>query len=255
MTIRDMKIGSVLIFGKYGVNNDFPKPIAWLKASQNCDFITQYALDYICFDAREPSEHNRFTFTGGNPDYSLSNIARFINSVDREWYSQSHERDTPPSRVLSRTDHMAFAYDEHFGFLYHFSDYELDRLDTSRGLMRLPSTAEVLNGNFELFHKKGRRVRASEDLKEKISFKFEENSFLPFWIADSAHESYSKIIGRSGYAEIRSPYMAAGLRPVCRITANTEIVDNNDGTYSVVETDIDLGVCSIDELTEFLGYK
>lgn len=36
LTVDSLKIGSKLVFGKYGVNNENPQPIIWLKASPNC---------------------------------------------------------------------------------------------------------------------------------------------------------------------------------------------------------------------------
>lgn len=52
-TIGRMKIGDKLLFGAYGVSNDDPHPILWLKGTPNGDFITQDVVDYIAFDARE----------------------------------------------------------------------------------------------------------------------------------------------------------------------------------------------------------
>lgn len=81
-TIGRMKIGDKLLFGAYGVSNDDPHPILWLKGTPNGDFITQDILDYIAFDARERSSEVYNRRGWGNPSYPLSNILSFLNSAN-----------------------------------------------------------------------------------------------------------------------------------------------------------------------------
>ena len=52
-TVGALKVGAQLVMGKYGVDKDNPYPIVWLKGNPNCDFITEKAIDYLCFDAAE----------------------------------------------------------------------------------------------------------------------------------------------------------------------------------------------------------
>lgn len=47
-TVERLKVGTQVIIGSYGVNNDEPHPVVWLKGSPNCDFITECAVDYLC---------------------------------------------------------------------------------------------------------------------------------------------------------------------------------------------------------------
>ena len=49
-TVGKLKIGAPLVMGKYGVNNDAPYPILWLKGTPNGDFITKDAVDFLPFD-------------------------------------------------------------------------------------------------------------------------------------------------------------------------------------------------------------
>lgn len=78
LTVDRLKIGSKLVFGKYGVNNDSPYPIVWLKASPNCDFITESVLDYLCFDAMEPAAESHMEQYNGNPPFcSLQHLQLF----------------------------------------------------------------------------------------------------------------------------------------------------------------------------------
>lgn len=110
--------------GKYGVNNDAPYPILWLKGTPNGDFITKNAVDFLPFDGKERgnTEHTNFRYSG-NPDYSLSNLLQFLNSEDERWFSPTHIADTPPSR--GSVDWGYMQYERHFGFLYHFEEYEV----------------------------------------------------------------------------------------------------------------------------------
>ena len=52
--VGNMKVGAPLIMGAYGTRNDNPYPIVWLKGTPNGDFITQFTLDVLGFDAQEP---------------------------------------------------------------------------------------------------------------------------------------------------------------------------------------------------------
>lgn len=58
-TVGALKVGTQLVMGKYGVDKDSPHPIVWLKGNPNCDFITEKAIDYLCFDAAEETGHYR----------------------------------------------------------------------------------------------------------------------------------------------------------------------------------------------------
>ena len=75
-TVERLKVGTQVIIGSYGVNNDEPHPVVWLKGSPNCDFITECAVDYLCFDAPERTGDGRRNL--GNPDYRLSNIYTYL---------------------------------------------------------------------------------------------------------------------------------------------------------------------------------
>lgn len=98
-TVERLKVGTQVIIGSYGVNNDEPHPVVWLKGSPNCDFITECAVDYLCFDAPERTGDGRRNL--GNPDYRLSNIYTYLNSDRDDWFRKTHEADVPPNNVFS----------------------------------------------------------------------------------------------------------------------------------------------------------
>lgn len=162
ITPAKMKIGDKLMLGKYGVNNDSPQPIVWLKASPDLNFITKNVIDYLCFDGKEYLSDDGCRRGCGNNKYALSNIHSFLNSDIESWYHQTHETDAPPNRTTG-------GYQNHYGFLYHFEDYEIDSMmfDTITvdeenvcSLIRLPLSSEIIGVNkFPLFARRGVRPR------------------------------------------------------------------------------------------------
>ena len=126
MTIEELKVGSRVMFGNYGVNSDRTYPIWWVKATKDCDFITESVLDYLMFDAKEPNNGDYGCRNYGNPNYNLSNIRQFLNSEDEDWFIPQHAADNWPNS--RRQDSLASygdpggTYRDHHGFLRHFED-------------------------------------------------------------------------------------------------------------------------------------
>lgn len=90
-TVGALKVGAQLVMGKYGVDKDNPYPIVWLKGNPNCDFITEKAIDYLCFDAAEETGHYRRV---NNAKYPVSNLFSFLNSDQMMWYHAMHDNDS-----------------------------------------------------------------------------------------------------------------------------------------------------------------
>ena len=68
-TVGKLKIGAPLAMGRYSVSRDAdPAPIVWLKGAPNSDFITEFAVDYLPFDAMERENPSRQYYYSGNPD-------------------------------------------------------------------------------------------------------------------------------------------------------------------------------------------
>lgn len=249
ITISDMKVGTQLLFGKYGVNNDAPRPIIWLKATPNNDFITLNTVDCICFDAKETtSPYYRYM---GNPKYKLRNIHSFLNSDAEDWFNQTHQEDDPPR------------YNNHFGFLYHFEEYEVESIkpetfevdnELITSLMRLPSIENILGTNrFKVFSKKGIRPKATEDMLTARFYNYSHESYIPFWLNDSPLAGQPAMIGRSGRCERTSACNCSGLRPVCTINQDVPVLEREDGIYYIEPRAIHQNVCADDELLAFLG--
>lgn len=98
-TVGKLKIGAPLAMGRYSVSRDAdPAPIVWLKGAPNSDFITEFAVDYLPFDAMERENPSRQYYYSGNPDYTTSNLLQFLNSDQEDWYEPTHQYDAPPVR-------------------------------------------------------------------------------------------------------------------------------------------------------------
>jgi len=62
----------------------------------------------------------------GNNNYPLSNLHRWLNSGEADWYQPSHDRDTPPSAEHLRYGEHPYAAEP--GFLCRFSQVFRDNL-------------------------------------------------------------------------------------------------------------------------------
>lgn len=259
LKINDLRIGAQLILGKYGVRNNNPFPIMWLKCTPNSDFITQLAVDYLPFDANEPDNDE---FRGyGNPNYGLSNLLAFMNSADESWYRPTHSTDTPPDMIYTT---RSAQYESHYGFLYHFEEYEVESLvqttvevagERITSTVRLPSSEE-LSGGFELFRKKGIRAKGTEDMiANRSSHIFDYNSFVPVWVRNrSVRFTKSALyLSRQCSLDTISPKGSSGLRPVCTINPDTPVILGEDGYYYIKPRSVQRNVYTDEELFELLG--
>lgn len=262
LTVDRLKIGAKLVLGKYGVHNDSPHPIVWLKASLNCDFISESVLDYICFDARERASNVRNIQYYGNPCLLLSNIHSFLNSDADVWFNPTHEADVPPS--ARNVDTRGTEYESHFGFLYHFDEYEIDSLKYSvveangerlSSLIRLPMQNEILGADrFKLFLRKGVRPNGTEDMvSSRYACGFDYTSYVDFWTGDRYDDTYVRTVSRSGNADRRTPKELCGLRPVCSIKPETVVVSGSNDTFYIKEYVVSHNICTDEELLNFLG--
>lgn len=254
MTISDMKIGSMLSFGKYGVNNENPYPIIWVKGTPHNDFITLNTIDYIGFDAPEEE------FYHGNPAYESSDIHSFLNSDAQEWFNPIYPHEAPSGR-----SRMPRYYRKHYGFLYHFEEYEINAINSKTfnvngcrvvSLVRLPDSKDIIGlDRFEVFKTKGVRPKATGDmLCSRTVDQFNENSYIPFWTCNrSDNDERVTIVGRDGGFEDCSPHLSSGLRPVCTIKQDISVQEHDNGIYYIEPYTLQTNVCTNEELFAFLG--
>ena len=265
LVVGNMKVGAPLVMGAYGTQNDNPYPIVWLKGTSNGDFITQFVLDVLSFDAQEPDNvENRDARFTGNTNYGWSNILQFLNAQEENWFSPMHQYDSSPIR--QRVGY-AIGYEAHNGFLYQFEDYEIECLQEDireiggnvvRTLIRLPSAEDIIGAHrFQLFRKKGIRPKGTQDLvinRQQYVHNLREGSYIPFWISDASElrSYYASIINRMGDVDIKYPKECSGIRPVCTIKAETKVELHDDGLYYIVPTS-GRNIFTDGELFEFLG--
>lgn len=245
--VRDMRIGSKIILGRYSCNKDAdPQPIVWLKATLDSVFIAQDALDYICFDARElrenPTTYNRYQ--NGGTSYTNSNIHTYLNSDADEWYVARHRLDMPPIRETTYGYGATGDYSSHPGFLRHFEEYEISSIITDTVMVsgetvdtkvRLPLSHEVVgDSRFMLFNRKGVRAHPSEDLvREKGRWTaFDSTSrYIPYVMADR-HERFPACIYQMDagcYLNSTYPEGSNGIRPVIKLDpcAKVDMIEKN----------------------------
>lgn len=257
LTIASLKIGDRIVLGKYGTPENAPEPIVWLKADRDGSLLSEKVLDYLQIDAPErtndPYHRNR-----GNNCYALSNIHQFLNSYEEDWYLPTHDGDVPPA---SRDYRHSGAYRDYDGFLCAFEDYEIEAIGQK---VNLPSFANIYGqggqSRFELFKRRGVRPKASNGFLYSNGsrwFGLNETSFCEFWLSDEDGEYYNKYVDKSGYTRSAYPHNPKGIRPVCKISLDTKVAQNEDGTYSIVPFEPtkkrDSNVCTDEELMAFMG--
>lgn len=217
-TIGRMKIGDKLLFGAYGVSNDDPHPILWLKGTPNGDFITQDILDYIAFDARERNSES----------YSI-----------RNWGNSSYPfEDYETSAIVLQEITVGDA--------------------AIQALIRLPSFDDILGPErFKLFSKKGVRAHGTSDFFDGrgIRLGFSPESFIEFWLSSPSPQDDGKatIVSRSATFQKQYPYAGSGLRPVCTLRPDTVVELDDNGVFHVKPSELDRKVFTDDELMALLG--
>jgi hypothetical protein len=261
-----------VVFGKYTAGSGEPQPITWLKATPNCDFITEFAIDHICFDAMERDSENPVHGAFGNKQYHLSNIFSYINSDEASWYTPRHDKDYAPTwgdrNFRPGIRHRDSAYDKHFGLLYYFDEHEIGSIvpstyevdqQTITSLMRLPLSTEIVGEDmFALFRRKGIRPTGAPDLLPHKSISRQSN-FLAFWCADSSQANWGdsvNTISRTGRLSFSAPSDGCGLRPVCAINPETAITEISAGIYQVIPFETNSAEkWTDDEMLVLLGIK
>lgn len=220
LTVKDLRIGSRLIMGEYGVTNYSLLPITWLKMTRSGDFISEFVLDELAYDAAERHPDRRYWIS--NADYQLSNIRTFLNSSDETWYHPTHERDAPPALVAAR-----YGYEQHYGFLYGFGSHEIAAMQKVDGdRVRLPLQSEIIDPEpASLFKRKGIRAMATNDLDMR---KLRSTCYRPYWLKDDAGPAFDGVvptIGADAYVHHQGASQTCGVRPVCRLKLDA-VVDH-----------------------------
>lgn len=265
-TVRKMRQGSKLLLGRYSVGNDAnPEPIEWVKATVRGDFITSRVIDVLCFDAKEQSRPMH-----GNSDYSLSNIHRYLNSAENDWYMPQHDLDNSPRRPFVDVSGwpQGSTYADHYGFLRYFDDYEIDCIQTQTfcvgssdvtGKIRLPMIADISGDNkFGVFGKIGIRAHPSFDLLRikgtPGGFVDRENCFVPYYFADAEERTnHVHTLSRNGKFQLVFAESGCGIRPTCRINLDTNVEEIDENVFIVLPFGEMTTTVSNEDIIAFLG--
>lgn len=235
LTIADLKVGAKLVFGNYGVTTSV-RPITWLKANRDNEFLSEFVLDLLKFDASERDNRDNTDYHWyGNANYELSNILQFMNSHEEDWYKAMHDYDAPPGNINRAADGPG-DYVFHPGFLHDFEDYELECL---AGRVDLPTTANIFGAagvpKFPLFNRKGFRGRPSADLVSGSYFhNMSDSSFCEYWLSDNCSICKVNYVDRGGSMRSSRANYYSGLRPKCTLKPDTKVEQLPDGSFRVI---------------------
>lgn len=237
-TVADMKVGDILLIGRYGVNEDAELArIAWIKATPASDFITKFVIDLLKYDENEPG--GEFNYIG-NPDYDKSNILQFLNSTGAkdEWFKPTHVWDTSPRAVNAWRNNGG--YSAHSGFLHYFEEHELEALCGTVGLPRRADIFRSSGQQFKYFERHGIRANPSNDLvRNKYGHGYDFGSFVPYFTRDVNNNGKEVFtIDRVGSTGRQYASSASGIRPVCSVRDDAKVVARDSGVYELLYSPI-----------------
>ena len=121
--LSTLSVGSTFKLGKYQVENETPWPIEWEIVHKTDTYQiaqTKQIIDCRPFDAKESTNPDSDRKNYGNNNWQYSNIEQFLNSDQASWYSAQHQYDAPRSSANVWNNYSP--YDNHKGFLYHWSN-------------------------------------------------------------------------------------------------------------------------------------
>lgn len=239
-TVKSLKIGDTIVFGAYSAQGrgENPVPILWVKASTNCDFVTEHVVDLLSFDVRGAMRYVDGTWVHdrANTVYRNSTLFQFLNSEEDgdQWFCPADGvQDTAP------------AYVKHAGFLHYFSAAELDALLYRRGFtgdppnalarVHLMSEEDVFGDNkLPLFRKRrGIRAKPSQDLYWSGRC-WQTPSHYIGYMTRSYDTGGIVCVGRDAALHRIAANAACGLRPLVRLNPDAKIAIGEDGMWHIV---------------------
>lgn len=263
-TIADIPVGGKLKFGAYSVAGEKPHKICWVKVNSDNTLFSEFIEDQLAFDAVEPDSPNGRHRVEGNSRYSLSNLHQFLNSNETSWFHKAHEYDAPP--VEGTMMHKHRDYWNRPGFLSEFKQWEIDTIDESEIVTRLPDTddeeyeniaaklfipsksnagiyesGEIIEDKiWELFPVGARMTTEAYDNAIQDDKPEAENKNWHYWMRTPSRAAKNEVCFRDVYElyiSTASPYdNGIGVRPALKLNANTVVSDEPDvdGYYEVL---------------------
>lgn len=225
MVINELPVGSKVRLGRYSLphNSGNMFDIDWIKTSKQNEFISEKVLCGMQFDPMEGFNQNC--------SYPLSNIRQFMNSECHSWFHPAHSNDCGPGYIMLDS-YIRTPVHRYAGLLSFFADEEIALLDKfGTDYMRLP-TMEEIDGGFQYFKRHGKRAHpiTAYGIIERNNFK--ETMYSRYYVlGDSPYYVYE--VDRSGNFATLSPAVYSGVRPVCKIKCNAEVIQNGENTYKM----------------------
>ena len=269
-SLSNLPIGSKIKFGKHSVNGETAQDIIWLMVAKNHDgypvnsvtLLTEKVIDLRAYDAAEPNNSITERASGGNNDYVLSNIARWLNSASTSWYTAAHTTDQAPND--SNLSGGA-PYDTRPGFLSNFNTLERNAiLSSTLNVLKyykttesftakifLPSPAEIgamlagepLDGSqWAYFNSDNHSTTLTEQCFNNTLCTIKPASTTAdcgYWLrsakSDTRNYSYYAF-NTSNVGQVVSKYSGNGVRPALNLPSTLLVSDTtgSDGCYSVV---------------------
>ena len=256
MRLKDLPVGAKV--------SDGTRYFPWLVAEQSSPdypgtvLISDFLAEAGCYDAPEPDSRFDPIRQFGWNRYPVSNVHRWLNSEDADWFSPAHPQDRPPAELEP--------YDQKPGFLAGFSDAFLSALQT------VPVTYAMQDDFYQLRHETvecrvflpsrtelGREDRpgiaeghrlALCDFREYLNCAptadlvsahrlcdrdFHPTTFYPYWLrsVDLSCMSGVYFCGMSRMPFFHACQVSCGIRPVAVLDRETELEDTPDryGVY------------------------
>ena len=263
-TISDIPVGGKLKFGAYSVAGEEPHKICWIKVNHDNTLLSEFVEDQLAFDAVESDSPNDSHREDGNSRYSLSNLHQFLNSSEINWFRKTHEYDAPPVEGTMMHRHME--YRNKPGFLSYFKQWEIDTIDDSEIVTRLPGidneeyeniTAKLFipsesnagiheNGDtiegeiWELFSVGARMTTEAYDNAINGDSPDTKAKTWHYWMRTPSRAAKNEVCFYDAFElEIYSanPYdNGIGVRPALKLNANTVVSEepDADGYYEVL---------------------
>ena len=225
MVINELPVGSIVFLGSYRIADVFYE-LEWIKVSKDNHFISKYVLNGMQYDAHEGYSHNY--------DYHLSNIRQYMNSEDASWYKPTHPNDSAPSyfRYESYTMVNPCRWP---GMLYHFNDGDMSCIDQENGdYFRLPTVNEIMRGGFPYFNRKGKRAHPLPEYCSRERGYYSSGAFSSYFMLDDTRRDGLAELSRSGSIDRISPTRYSGIRPVCKLKADSIVEGYTNNTYKCV---------------------
>lgn len=265
-SLSNLPIGAKIKFGKYSVNGETAQDIIWLIVAKNhsgypsnaITLLTERVIDVRPFDARETGLPDGNS--GGNNNYSVSNIDQWLNKSTSPWYVAAHSKDMPPSAG----DYMTpgAEYTTRPGFLNAFTEQERSKILSTTirakeygvgvtSIARqvfLPSWIE-LSGNtaygdegalWEYFVTGSRAAKFTEQFVKNhlINATYDSYNNATYFLRTAEGNNANYVCAASGTQSMsrHSASSISGIRPALNLSSTDMVSDttDSDGCYTVI---------------------